>query len=80
MDQTQSFYQGQISQKSNQQGLFSLFMTFLDMMHSSLKFHECISYGLEFMAQIWLHQYTIWNFGIGKEFKNQTSKSCIILS
>ena len=64
MEQTQLICQGHIDQNLNQQELSSLFMTHcLDMMNSSVKFHEstCMRYRLEFMAWTLLHYYSTWN-------------------
>ena len=51
--------QGEIIQKSKTQELSSLFLTHrLSVMHTLIKFHEYIPYGLGEMAQT---QFTIWN-------------------
>ena len=51
--------QGEIIQKAKMQELSSLLMIHcLNVMHSPVKFHEYIPYGLGVMART---QFTIWN-------------------
>ena len=62
--------QGQIIQKPNKQELSSLFMTRLNVMHSPVKFHKYIPYGLGVMARTRIGTYLpAYIPGLGKTKK-----------